>query len=270
MLNPQMLASLLGGGQGKANGNPVLSVGQISPQYLAAALQEQQTQEALQGVNASGPQSKNALALALNLGAKAVLDRKAVRLGTQLGAAQLAQNQALAQQLRPGNKTFATLMARDPQGALAEVEKAEIAPTDVRQGNTLVNAPNSVAGSQGSAPGTFTAPTTVDDGGQMGYQTPAGFHSIGARPMNYAEGVAQAGQTETARHNLISEQQGQQGLGIQQQGLGIQAQQAQASLAQAAAAQQNAGTSAASLATQQQTTPTFALPPGYVIGAPKR
>jgi hypothetical protein len=248
-----------------------------SPQLIAAQQKAQMLAQALQANQQGGQNLHGGVAeFGARLLAQALLSGETKKANTDVAQAQIARAQAIAQQLHPGDSNFATLMSLDPDGAVAASLKG-YEPIDVRQGNTVLNAPGSVAGTQGSAPNTYTAPTMQDDGGQMGMLTAGGYTPLGQRAPNYGEATsqqqantAQASQQEQAAQNQRSNT-------LTQQGLGIQAQQAQASMAQAAAAQaqaraagQQAATGAGNLGLQQQTSPTFALPQGYVLnGAPR-
>ena len=252
------------------NANPILTIGRLDPRLLALALQSQELGESAQATSQAGEGSRNAAALGLNLLAKGLIDHKRAGINAQLSQAQLAYNQSLAAQLRPGNPAFARLMSADPQGAMSELEKAELAPVDTRQGNTLVNAPSSVAGTQGSAPGTFTAPVMQDDGGIFGNQTMAGYTSTGQRPMNYTEQVAQQNASTQAAAQQETTAQNQRSNAIAQQQVAVARQQAAASQAQAVASGVSASASAQNAGVVAGSTPTFAVPQGYFLNGAQR
>jgi hypothetical protein len=225
----------------------------------------------LQQIGDSGKTIRTPAALGLNLLADAIAQH-----GYQSATADQATMQhKLAAAIYPNDPRAQRLYLSDPEG----MSKAEIAryytPIDVRQGNTVLNAP-----AQGAPQ--YTAPVLHDDNGVYSAQTPTQvsvtpvatpqLNQPGAppqmslqRPPNYVEqtgqqnadtnaihaAVAQAAQTEAARHNVADE-------GIQQQKIPIELGMMRAALTGAGASAQNANTT-------QSNSPMVAPPPGYVL-----
>jgi len=253
--------------QQAAGANPAIyaqaGLDPVVAQQIAA--RRQFLAQILSQIGESGKNIRTPTALGLNLLAEAVAQGGYKKASTDASAYQ----QKLAAAIYPNDSRAQRLFLMDPEG----MSKAEITryytPMDVRQGNTVLNAPT------GDQP--FTAPIMHDDGGVYSTQTPTGAtvtpvqtppgaaaqQPQGApapiqRPMNYQEQVAAqnaqtaaAAQAEAARHNPVME-------GIARQEIPIKQAEARAALTGAGAAASNANVTA----TQS---PHLAPPPGYVL-----
>lgn len=228
---PPSLAALVQAGANPTQAQSLIAQRQFLAQMLASMME------------GNGPNIRTPFALGANLLADAIAQRGYNRSNQVLAA--LQQQIAQARYPNDPNKQLLYLTAPD------DVNKAEaarsIAPIDVRQTNTVLNAP--------TPSGIFTAPALRDDGGVFSTQTPTGVQITGTRPPNYSEQTAQAGQAETGRHNQAME-------GIDLQKIPIELGMMRAALGQAGAALQNSNTT---LANSQNVAP----PPGFrIVGGP--
>jgi hypothetical protein len=233
MANPAALAAALQAGVNPAQAQSIAAQRQFLAQMLARMGE------------VGGQNLRTPTALGANLLAEALLQRGM----TRNNAASAQMQQQIAQALFPNDRQeqLAYLVAPDAMGkSLA----ARYAPLDVRQGNTVLNAP--------TPQGQFTAPVMRDDGGIYSTQTPTGVAVTGQRPANYAEQTGQrnaatqaAAQAEAARHNVSLENIDWSKIPIE--------------LGMMRAALSNAGTNAGQLGLGQANSQNFAPPPGFQL-----
>lgn len=266
MIAPAVLAAALV--KPKTNANPTLQPtalpaggGQIDPSLIAAQLQAQQVGSQLQANQQAGNNLRGGVGEFLpRMLAQALLQGQSKSSNTALSQAQMNHNTAVAKALFPNDSQAQLAYLTDPSD-MAKSFASRYAPQDVRAGNTLLNAPPSAAGSQGSAPGTYTAPKMDVTNDRPTIQTMGGMQTGAQLPMGYQEQTAAAGQQETARQDQAVN-------ALTQQGLGIQQEQANAAKQQAAAAAQQAASGAQTSNVGASNSQNFNLPPGYVLKGP--